>query len=179
MCLFITLIVPSGDAAAVRAVMERHGRAACPIHNPSVCGVMHIGEHQYLTTRGHCDCATVLARPNDAAERLEEKLAKEATRMRRKGWSEAKVARAIEDRRGADGRPKARFTDSLDFWSAVLHDLGEELSLPYAGLFLGSYSGGVATELMEVTRREAADDRPWDKALATIEVGEVTIFRLS
>jgi len=61
MCHFISLIVPTGDAAAVRTIMERHGRAAFPIDNPSVRKVLRDGEHQFITTRGHCDCGTVLA----------------------------------------------------------------------------------------------------------------------
>ena len=61
MCHFVTLIAPTGNADAVRDVMNRHGRAAKPLDNPSIRKVLREEEHQYLTTRGHCDCGTILA----------------------------------------------------------------------------------------------------------------------
>jgi hypothetical protein len=61
MCHFITLVAPTADAAAVLAVMKRHGRAADPIDNPSIRKVLRSDEQQYVTTSGHCDCGTALA----------------------------------------------------------------------------------------------------------------------
>lgn len=177
MCHFVTLIAPTDDAAAVRAVMERHGRAADPIDNPSLRRVLRDGEHQYLTTRGHCDCGTVLAPRHDTPEAFEEKLAKEEARMRRKGWSDAKIARAIEDRRKADAKPSGGGSDSLEQWNAALHDLRENLKLAYAGLFVRFYSGAIATEAFAASRRDVTKDTPWQDALASLEHDEVTIFR--
>jgi len=177
MCHFVTLIAPTADADAVRAVMERHGRAATPIDNPSIRKVLADSERQYLTTRGHCDCGTVLAPRHDTPKAFEEKLAKEAARMKRKGWSDAKIARAIEDRRKADAKPSGGGSDSIELWNAALHDLREELKLPYAGLFLRFYSGAIATEAFNASRRDVTKGMPWQDALASLEHDEVTIFR--
>ena len=179
MCHFITLIAPTEDAAAVRAVLERHGRAASPIDNPSVHKVLRDGERQYLTTRGHCDCGTVLAPRHDTPDAFEEKLAKEAARMRRKGWSEAKITRAIEDQRKADARPGGGGADSIELWNAVLHDLGEELKLPYVGLLVRFYSGAIATDDFISSRRDVPKGTPRNETLAAMEHDEVTIFRLT
>jgi hypothetical protein len=178
MCHFVTLIVPTGDADAVRAVMDRHGRAADPIDNPSIRKVLQGGESQYLTTRGHCDCGTVLAPRHDTPEAFEEKLARDAARMTRKGWSEAKIARSIEDRRKADARPSGGGSDSLELWNAALHDLGEALKLPYAGLFIRFYSGEIATEAFTASRRQLSKSDQWQEALGSMEHDEVTIFPL-
>jgi len=178
MCHFVTLIAPTEDADSVRAVMERHGRAAAPIDNPSVRSVLRDGESQYLTTRGHCDCGTVLAPRHDAPETLEEKLAKEAVRMKRKGWSETKIERAIADRRKADARPAGGGSDSLELWNAVLDDLCGDLKLPYAGLFVRFYSGAIATEAFKASRRQVPDRREWQDALGSMAHDEVTIFQL-
>lgn len=178
MCHFVTLIAPTADADAVRAVMERHGRAAYPIDNPSIRKALRDGERQYLTTRGHCDCGTVLAPRHDTPEAFEEKLARDAERMKRKGWSDAKIARAIENRRKADARPSGGGSDSLELWNAVLHDLGETLKLPYAGLFVRFYSGAIATEAFGASRRQVAKSGQWQDALGSIEHDEVTIFPL-
>src|SRR5262249_5950219 len=60
MCYFITLVVPGADEASIALVLTRHGRRATPISNPSVASILQPGEVQFLTTVGHCDCATVL-----------------------------------------------------------------------------------------------------------------------
>ena len=176
MCHFVTLIVPTGDTDAVAAVMDRHGRVAAPIDNPSIRKVLREGEHQYLTTRGHCDCGTVLAPRHDTPETFEEKLAREEARMRRKGWSETKVARAIEDRRRANARPRGGGSDSLELWSAALRDLTKEMKLPYVGLFVRFYSGAIATEMFDASRREVAKGVAWRDALGSLEHDEVTIL---
>ena len=176
MCHYITLVVPTQDADAVRAVMHRHGRAATPIDNPAIRKVLRDDERQYLTTRGHCDCGTVLAPRYDTPEHFEGKLAKEAVRMRRKGWSEAKIGRAIDDQRKAGAKPVGRGSDSLELWHAALQDLGNELQLPYVGLFVRFYSGAVDTEMFNAGRREVPKNVPWQDALASLEQDEVTIF---
>lgn len=177
MCHFITLIVPAVDAAAVRLVMERHGRAAEPIDNPSIRKVLHGGEHQYLTTRGHCDCGTALAPRHGSTEEFEGRIAKEEARMRRKGWSAAKIARAIEDKRKADAKPDGGGSDSIELWNAVLHDLRNELCIPYAGLLVRFYSGAIATEAFTASRRDIEKDAAWQEALKSLNHDELTIFR--
>jgi len=54
--------------------MDRHGRAAMPLDNPSIREVLRDGERQYLTTRGHCDCGTILATRHETIEAFEKKL---------------------------------------------------------------------------------------------------------
>ncbi len=179
MCHFVTLIAPTENADAVRSVMERHGRAASPIDNPSIRIVLRDGEHQYLTTSGHCDCGTVLAPRHDTPEEFEVKLAKDAAKMKRKGWSEAKITRAIEDRRKADLRPDGGGSDSLELWNAALHNLGKELKLPYAGLFVRFYSGDIGTEAFSASRRQVSVSPHWHDALSSMEHDEVTIFPLT
>ncbi|WP_296595394.1 hypothetical protein [Phenylobacterium sp.] len=136
MCHFVTLVVSTDDAAAVEAVMARHGRAAEPIDNPSVAKAMIPGERQFLTTRGHCDCGTVLARRCETADDTEARLAKEAARLARKGWSPTKIARARDDRRRAADRPSGQDGDSLELWTAVIRDLRETLGAPHVGLLV-------------------------------------------
>jgi hypothetical protein len=177
LCHFITLIAPTHDAVAVETVMKRHGRAASPVDNPSIRKVLRDGERQYLSTRGHCDCGTVLAPYQETPEAFEDKLAKEAVRMRRKGWSKAKIARALEDRRNADAKPTVGGPDSLELWNTVLHNLRDELKLPYAGLFIRFYSGAIDTETFTASRREVLTGVPWQEALASLKQNEVTIFR--
>lgn len=179
MCHFITLIVPTDNAALVRSVVDRHGRTAEPIDNPSIRKLLNDGECQYLTTRGHCDCGTVLAPRGDTIHSLDEKLAKEVARLRRKGWSETKIARATSGRRKTDVPPHGGGSDSIELWNAVLSDLCRELKLPCAGLLVKLYTGEIATEAFSASRRVVAKNTPWRDALASMKLDEVTIFQLS
>ena len=178
MCYFITLIAPSDDTAGLRAVMERHGRAASPIDDQSIRLVLEDHERQYLTTKGDCDCGTVLTSRHDS-DSFEQELAKDAARMRRKRWSEAKIARAIDERRKAHTHRDRGGPDTIELWNAVLHDLGEELQLPYVGIFVRFYTGSIATETFRASRRAVPPRASWNDALASLEHDEVTIFRLT
>jgi hypothetical protein len=177
MCHFVTLVAPTSNAGAVGAIMKRHGRAAELIDNPSIRKVLLESERQYLTTSGHCDCGTALAPRHDTLEAFEEQLVKDQDRMLRKGWSKAKITRAIEDRRKADAKPNSGGSDSIELWNAILHDLRNELELSHAGLFVRFYSGAIATETFSATRREIPKTVPWQDALRSLEHDEVTIFR--
>ena len=176
MCHFITLIAPTEDVAAVSAVLGRHGRAARPVDNPSVRGVLREGERQYLTTSGHCDCGSVLSLRRDTPEELQKKLSAEEARLQRKGWSNAKIARAMENRRKAEAKPKGGHeTDSFDLWATALSDLRSDLGVSRAGLFIRFYSGDISNESFEASRREVRSE-DLRGALATIREDEVTIF---
>ncbi len=176
MCHYITLIVPSDDTTALAAVMRRHDRIAQAVDNPLLAKALRPGERQYITARS-CDCGTVLGQqPDDAA--VATKAGNEADRLRRKGWSEARITRALTDKARAESRPHRPGPDSLDKWSAILTDLAKDLRLPHAGLFVHFYSGGIETEDLTATRREIgkSDDRL--AALGTMSEDELMVFRL-
>lgn len=176
MCHFITLIVPSDDQPAIAEVMKRHGRAATPIANASVASVLLPGEHQYLTTAGRCDCGTILVGRQSPAER-EEALMHEAERLRRKRWSPAKIARAIEGGRKAgqrrDENPK---NDSLALWSDILADLLTSLPVRHVALFVHFYSGGIDDEHCAATRVAVPKNMPIVEALGALQEDQITVF---
>lgn len=178
MCHFVTLIVPCDDRDAVHAVLQRHGRAATPVDNPSLRRVLLEGERQYLTTGRYCDCGTVLVAHRGPVEQIEAELVKEAIRLRRKGWSERRIARAIDERRKVHARPHGGRPDSFGLWNAILHDLGQELKLPYAGLFVRFYSDAVSTEMFSATRRQVPEHAFREHVIRAIKPDEVTIFPL-
>jgi hypothetical protein len=173
----VTLIAPPADPESVAAILDRHGRSAAPIDNPSVRRVLLAGEWQYLTTRGHCDCGTALApRHLESAEDFERRLAERASKLARKGWSPGKIARALDDRRRAGSRPDGGGVDSLELWASVIADL-KAIRLPYVGLFVRFYSGTIADEVFAASRRDVPASVPVLEALASLQHDEVTLFR--
>jgi hypothetical protein len=177
MCYYITLIAPTGNQPAIRSVMQKHKRAAMPFDNSSVAKILLAAERQYLTTRGTCDCGTVLA-PDDvpACDDFETELVREGLMLRRRGWPETRIARAIDDRRLAYEREKRAAPDSLDLWARIISELHKELSLPYVGLLVHLYDGRVDDEEFPVTRRTAASRCSQIEQLESLRPDEVTIF---
>jgi hypothetical protein len=173
MCHFVTLVAPTEDIAAVRAVMLDHSRDAQRVEGRSLALVLRPGERQYLTCRAGCDCGTALATCEPASDADE---ARDAVKLARKGWSPARIDRVLADRRKAKARP-TRGSDSLEFWARVISDLSGRLSLSHVGLFLHDYRGSVVDEVFEVVRVDAPVGLPPTEALATMGEDRLMIFR--
>ena len=176
MCYFITLVVQGADEASIAPVLTRRGRRATPISNPSVASILQPGEVQFLTTVGHCDCATVLiGRSTDGRAKQVEKLAK-------KGWSPSKIERWLRDRETADVRAHARrdaqSTDSVELWTSLIGDLFAMRRVRQVGLLLHNYSGDVNAEAFEVTRASARLDH-FVARLPEIQDGELLMAERS
>ena len=160
MCYFITLVVRGADEASIAPVVTRHGRRATPISNRSVASILQPGEVQFLTTVGHCDCATVLI-GRSAAQDTDQR-AKQVEKLGKMGWSPTKIERSLRDHETADVRANARRdaqrTDSVALWTSLVRDLFAIRSVRRVGLLLHNYSGDVETETFEITRRSVRFD---------------------
>ena len=137
MCDFINLVLPAtADIDALRLIVERHGRVLEP--NPEPCVVRELGadERAYLTTR-LCDCGTKLAaRPVKGREHDDDRA---AARLRRDGWSEAKIRRWREQRseatvRRSEAREHSR-GDEVAMWVALIGEL-LDAKVGYVGLLV-------------------------------------------
>ena len=92
MCTFITLFLPASfPYVEAAAIMERSGRRLFAQDSPSLQAAVGSGWQPWLSA-GHCDCGTALASAREAEE-----WKGDAERWRRKGWSEAKIARALAE----------------------------------------------------------------------------------
>jgi len=176
MCYFITLVAQGADEASIAPVLTRLGRRATPISNPSVASILQPGEVQFLTTVGHCDCATVLiGRSTDRRAKQVEKLAK-------KGWSPSKIERWLRDRETADVRAHARrdaqSTDSVELWASLIGELFAMRRVRQVGVLLHNYSSDVNTEAFEVTGASARFDH-FVARLLEIQDGELLMAERS
>lgn len=148
MCHFITLVAATSDIAALDARMRAHGRRALPTHNPSVEVALKPGELQYLTTKT-CDCGTVFApklHRKEPTDRLDA--------LRRKGWSEAKIGRAMNAAIAAAEKKPFESLDSVEGWREILLDLLHGMKLSSVGILVHAYEGSVETECFDVSRVE-------------------------
>lgn len=123
MCLFLTLVLPA-DARpdALRPLLASHRLRLDPARDRELVPALVAGE-QAFTTGGYCDCGTALA-----LRRSRRAIGPgEVARLRRSGWSEAKVKRWIEQRKG-DVERKERKRDAegrseITFWQGLLGEL--------------------------------------------------------
>jgi hypothetical protein len=134
-CHFVTATVPGGtDLGALARVLERHGLHFGRLENAHVQAQLPEGELYFCPTTGVCDCGTPLA--SARAGRKDR-----PTRLREKGWSEAKIARWLQQK---SALPPKGATPSLSAWLALIS--AALVEVPHVGLLVHWYKGGMETE---------------------------------
>lgn len=145
MCRFITALVHAdADLAALQAIAQRHGRRLLPTSNPSIERECGPGLRYCLTTPEHCDCDTPLG------ARLRERTkdpVEAAQRMRRKGWSEAKIERALAQRQSAR-EAHAPSQDPCAPWLALIRDVLTQTRSTRFGLLMHWYGGPLEDDIV-------------------------------
>jgi len=155
MCHFVTATLPAGvDLDAAAAVFEAHKCALAVVDNPHM--VLPAGDVYVSTTSGPCDCGTPLGSKPEADGPPADS---ELQRLRKKGWSEAKIRRwqaqksevVARNTRNSDDRAR---TPEANEWLALITAM---LRLgPRFGLLIHWYKGGVATERLDPAKERIA-----------------------
>ncbi len=112
MCWFITVGVRPRGVVALRTAVAEVGVELWPARNPHVARCFPPGDVRFLLLKGGCSCGLVHSPPAPASE------AKRARAARRKGWSRAKLQRALESAR-QDAARKLRVSPSLKLREAL------------------------------------------------------------
>ncbi|KOO84322.1 hypothetical protein U5F73_12605 [Stenotrophomonas pavanii] len=156
MCTFITVFLPSTlDHEAAAAVFHRSGRRLFAQDSPSLQAAVGPGWQPWLSAV-HCDCGTALA-----SSRAEREWKGDAERWRKKGWSEAKIARALAEQRARHEQ------DQQERRNEALSDAGQWLQRIDAllqagaariGLLVRDYDGSVGA------RQPKPPERHWPRA---------------
>src|SRR5687768_8778719 len=99
MCHYITATLPqSVDTDSVAPIFRSHKFAFDLISNPHVSAQLEAGDLYLLTTTGHCDCGTALGSLNVRGPQDDLSHERELKKFRKQGWSEAKIARWIQQK---------------------------------------------------------------------------------
>lgn len=154
MCTFVTLVAASEDTDrldAILAARDRRGysRHAEPVATPCLRPHLRPGEREYWLIHPPCDCGTFLG----SADWTERPADTRDERWRRKGWSEAKIARARADARAARDRvPPSPPNEDAAYWIDLLHGIGAGLGLSRLGLMQQFYNRAPGIEDFEAGR---------------------------
>lgn len=156
MCYYITATLPPGaNVAEVREIAARFGRKWEPIAKGPVVRQLRAGETYYWTTPNLCDCDTALGRGRLNA-RNERGEAGEIEHLRRKGWSAAKIERALSQKWASEDRQRQLLIETsrrdagnwLEFLRAALSSRASSS----AGLLLHMYDGAVDDTRIAIVR---------------------------
>jgi len=155
MCFFLTAVASAGaHEHELRALAKSEGLGWRALEDSPVLAMLRPGEGYFLTTRGHCDCGTAigaLARRPPAR-----KLSRKLDKLRKKGWSEAKIQSWLE----SSSQEVARFerleregSVEADRWYRFIHAAVTSGAARSVGLLLHVYRGSVVDEAVPLSGR--------------------------
>jgi hypothetical protein len=146
MCYFILTVLPS--TACLKKIEElflQHGLHFKPAGNPDkrILNYLEQGEYYYWTTAGMCDCNTALVDRGPSyysRQNTDETLAKQAEKLRKKGWSEHKIEAWLSQKMGMRGKREQNQetgnAKDIASWYALLNTVLAEHLSPYIGLLV-------------------------------------------
>jgi len=173
MCTMISVFVPrTADVDALEAWARE-----CGVHRERLGGPGPARDIVVLGTAGMCDCGAAIGlrpSPHTHAERT-------ARERRKRGWSEAKIARAIAQSTGAgrrqDERKDAIARASVDDWAAFFKGAPARGRIRSIGVFYRHDGGLLSAEDLKEARRERMTLASLEaEALAHLEEGVIYEF---
>ena len=156
MCHYITgILPPQADTAAVERIAQAHGRRWEVMEKHSLQRVLRDGETYALTTAGHCDCGTGLGMLARHA-RQQPDYSRRVKKLRKQGWSEARIERWLDEKRKRELDLAAYLTtppNDVLTWCEFVREVLNSGAAKYVGLLLHWYSGLIETEPSSVRDR--------------------------
>lgn len=182
MCTFVTLIAATDDLARINAILATrdrrgHTRRAERVDTPGLRACLTADEREYRLARLPCDCGTYLGSAVRRGNEPDDARAADIARYRSKGWSEARIARAVADRDRAAARPgRQQPNEDSAYWIGLLTALAEGLGLQQVGLmhhFYRKFPGAVPET---ASRQKAGELAEAIEVLARMEDGVIHDF---
>jgi hypothetical protein len=184
MCTFITMIAASDDLEQINAILatwDRRGqvRRAERVDTPGLRACLAPDEREYWLTRAPCDCGTYLGHAVQPVANPDHELAADTARYRRKGWSQARIARALADKTLAAVRPERHQpNEDAKYWINLMTALGAALGLKRVGLMHHFHTKSSGAEPEIATRQEAGNMAEAAEVLARMADGVVHDFTI-
>ncbi len=158
MCHFITATLPKGtNLEAAATVFDQFKLGFKVIHNQHLESQIPEGEHYILTTRGHCDCGTVIGSLHRNTGNDSPYSERDLKKFRKLGWSEAKIKRWLEEKESARKTAEIKaqtFTENEEsqasFWVGFLTAALKSDHINRIGLLLHLYTKGVTNEKIKL-----------------------------
>ncbi len=161
MCYHLTSTLPKDtDLGLLRAIFEKYEMAFDPITNPHIASQLPSGELYFVTTKGHCDCGTILGALSTSKALAEILDSKKARILRKKGWSETQIAKwakeKLESKKKSHGRKFSpiEIQHETDRWINFFQEMLQEGKVSHIGLIKHWYGGRLDTEQFTIQRTQ-------------------------
>lgn len=182
MCTFITLIAASDDLARINAILatlDRRGyaRRAERDDTPSLRPHLALDEREYMLVRPPCDCGTFLGNALRHNTDPEAARAADLARYRRKGWSEARIARAMADKH-RDRPSRSHPNEDAAYWIKLMTVLSEGLGLSQLALMHHFRNRDAGPAPDAVARRDGGAVADATETLARMPDGVIHDFHI-
>jgi len=182
MCIFIHAAVPKDtDIQRLTPVFKQHGWRVTLAENESLQKQMP--EDIVLRLTGVCDCSTVLGRQRP--EILEDDLKKptdEVARYKRKGWSQAKIDRAMADKmRHQETQTevdKSQQTRQLSAWISFIEDVLQQKTASKFGVLYHMFNGSLVDDKVIIRHVHTNSTKNLERHLSLMEEDSLYWFKL-
>ena len=162
MCHYITATIPNhDDVATVASIFKSYGFGFELISNPHVAELIGLEDRYILTSGKYCDCGTALGSLSDRVSAKAVDFEPQIRKLRKQGWSEAKIKRWFEQKEQTKERHLREDealakggAPELDSWIMLFEELINVRQIPMVGLLLHWYHGSVEGERIKIQRRE-------------------------
>ena len=150
MCHYITAALPAGvDLKSLKPILKAHRQVLRPAENRFVQEQLPAGAQYLSCTSKHCDCGTALGWLHLQDERTAPP--GDEAKLRRKGWSEARIQRWSAERARAEEKVERAVAagtphEEAERWAAFLRAVLKWGEAEWFGLLLHWYRGDAETE---------------------------------
>ncbi len=161
MCYHFTSTLPKAtDLEPIRQVIERYDMAFEPIENPNVASQLRSGELYFVTTKGHCDCGTILGSLSTSKKFNVIMQSKKVHKLRKKGWDDDMIAQWAMDKLKSKKQTQGRkfspreVEHETNRWIQFLRELQQTGNISHIGLLKHWYSGRLESEQINIKTTE-------------------------
>lgn len=189
MCHFITcLVAPGVSLLELQPLCSKYGMLFKPIDNPFVCAQLPPGQY-VRATRSVCDCGTPLGSlvAKDNQKILAEGESAHAVavaKLKKKGWSQAKIERWQAEKEAASERSSLQRANSsgadLNSWCQFIKGFLVASEGKALGILLHWYSGSLDDEKIHIKSIEHLPlTEELEKNLLSIGEDELYLFSMA
>lgn len=159
MCFFITVAVPKAKADVLKEAVPR-GMHIDPVENRSVSNALPSDYTTYLLCSGGCSCG--LYQDEIVIRSEQPDLAKRRIQYEKKGWSDAKIGRALEQSQSSQTPPYEgeEFVGLREDVVGVLAQVAMKVSK--LGVLVHWYDGSVESERIPIRQTQQTPIRQFN-----------------
>ena len=151
MCQYITITLPKETKLdEIQPLFDQFEMSQRLIHNSHLQAQLKSDDYYINTTSRMCDCDSVIA-SNSQHLNEKEKYASDIRRMKKKGWSETKINRWIEQKENS-GRNEELKKDN-ERWQRFLRELLTVDQIGKVGVLIHWYDLGLEDEPIDLKEK--------------------------